>query len=157
MKMIHNSQIENLRGDIDNAMVNFDTIILSGGIFFTMLLVNFFGINGENVVLYLLVGLIMTGYKLAKSKRYTRHEIVATILLGFFFSIIIAPTIEMKAQLHPLTTGAILGGLILLGELGIYVTFEKFLGMKLEVDKFEETNTVTFENKKTLTEVRKED
>jgi len=131
MKSIHNTQdvSKHLR---ETPMVNFDTIILSGGIFFTMLLANFFGIQGENVVLYMLVGLVMSAYKLLKAKKYTSHGIVATILLGFFLSVIIAPSIELKLQLHPLTTGAVLGGLVLLGELSIFLVIERIFGIKLE-------------------------
>jgi hypothetical protein len=120
---------------IEVKLMNFDTIILSSGVFMVMLMATFFGINPENVLLYLVVGMSISVYKLLKAKQNSRRSVIATMLLGFVMSIIAAPSIELKFGLHPLEAGACLMGLVLAGELGIEVLFKRIVGIEIEVSK----------------------
>ena len=122
----------------DNGMVQFDSIVIASVMFFSLALVRIFDTPVEDILLYLLVGSLMSVYKLATAKRRKRNELTATLSLGLFFSIVAAPAIALKTQMHPLFVSLCLGGMVLLGEIGIYFAIERVTGYKMQIDKTEE-------------------
>ena len=52
----------------DNGMVQFDSIVIASVMFFSLALVRIFDTPVEDILLYLLVGSLMSVYKLATAK-----------------------------------------------------------------------------------------
>ena len=110
-----------------------DNLFLSSGIFITFLFANYFGVESQNLALYGIIGLTVSAYKLFRARERQRHTIIATILMGFIFSFVFAPLLELRLKIQPLETGAILSAMVIGGELTIFFIVNKLTGIDITI------------------------
>ncbi len=108
-----------------------DTVVIGVSLAGSLLMANLFGVESSNIAFYLIVGLMVSGYKLLTAKERQMHAITATVILGAVSSIVIAPAVELRLGYKPFDVAFILIVIVLLGEVGIYFLFEKLFGMNL--------------------------
>lgn len=122
----------------DTQTMQLDSIFIATVMFLSFAMARIFDTPVEDILLYLLVGSLMSIYKLATAKRRKRNELTATLSLGLFFSIVAAPALALKTQMHPLTVSVCLAGMVIAGEFGIYFAIERVTGYKMQIDKTED-------------------